>query len=208
MATEGDIEGARRLAGDELRLKYVPNVVDVRGMPAAGARPGNENALYVADFTYGPNLEGLDYLAEQVMPLVWNELPEAKVTVVGRGVENPPSDPRIRVLGFVDDLDAAYADADAVVVPLLTGGGSPLKLVEALARAMPVVATSHAAELMTQGSGPSAFLAAPDPPAMAGDLVSVLRGEHPELGARARALAEEHYSVEVLVQLLGDGATP
>lgn len=208
MATEVDIEGARKLAGDGLRLKYVPNVVDVREVPVSGGPSGTQNALFVADFSYGPNLEGLEYLVDQVMPLVWDELPEATVTVVGRGVENPPPDPRVRVLGFVADLNAAYDDADAVVVPLLTGGGSPLKLVDALARAMPVVATSHAARLMTHGSAPEQFLAAPDAPAMAAELVSVLRGEHPELGPRARALAEEHYSVEVLERLLGESATP
>jgi glycosyltransferase involved in cell wall biosynthesis len=94
------------------------------------------------------------------------------------------------------------------VVPLLTGGGSPLKLVEALARGMTVVATSHAAELMPHGSVPDHFLAAPDPPGMAAALVSVLRGEHPDLGRRARALAEDHFSMEVLVRLLGELARP
>jgi glycosyltransferase involved in cell wall biosynthesis len=208
MATDGDIEGARELAGEGLALRYVPNVVDVHALPVVGTPPGKRNTLFVADFSYEPNLEGLAYLVDDVMPLVWAELPDATVTVVGRGIETPPSDPRVHVLGFVDDLDAAYADADAAVVPLLTGGGSPLKLVEALAHGMPVVVSSHAAELLPHGSAPEHFLAAPDPPGMASALVSVLRGEHPDLGRRARALAEDQFSMEVLVRLLGEAARP
>jgi glycosyltransferase involved in cell wall biosynthesis len=206
MATEADMAGARELAGGDVALRYVPNVVDVRAIPPAGARPGHQTILYVADFTYGPNLEGLDYLVEQVMPLVWAQLPDATVTVVGRGIENPPDDPRVRALGFVDDLDAAYADADAVVVPLLTGGGSPLKLVEAMGRGMPMVATSHAAALMEHGSAGEHFLAAPDAAGVADALVSVLRGEHADMGTRARALAEDHLSVEALVRRLDGSA--
>ncbi|HEY7630976.1 MAG TPA: glycosyltransferase [Thermoleophilaceae bacterium] len=202
MATETDMQGARELAGGDLRMRYVPNVVDVRALPPAGERPGNGNTLFVADFTYPPNREGLTYLADQVMPLVWSELPDATLTVVGRGLDTPPSDPRVRAVGFVDDLDAAYADADAVVVPLLTGGGSPLKLVEALGRGLPVVVTSHAAALIQHGTPGEHFLAAPDAPEFATALVSVLRGEHADMGARGRAMAEEFLSVEALVRQL------
>jgi glycosyltransferase involved in cell wall biosynthesis len=202
MATQADMRGARELAGGDVHLRCVPNVVDVRAFPAAPAPAGGQRALFVADFTYPPNREGLAYLLDQVMPLVWDELPEATLTVVGRGLEEPPTDPRVRALGFVEDLDAAYAGADAVVVPLLTGGGSPLKLVEALGRGLPAVVTSHAAALVEHGAAGEHFLAAPDAAGMAAALVSVFGGEHPRMGARARDMAEEFLSVEALVRQL------
>ncbi len=202
LPTHADIEGARLLAGPDLSLRHVPNVVDVRAIPVSGSRPGRRNTLFVGDFTYEPNREGLAYLVERVMPLVWRELPDATVDVAGRGIERPPADPRVRVLGFVDSLDDAYAGADAVAVPLLTGGGSPLKFVEALARGVPVVSTTHAAALIEAGSAGEHFLAAPDAEGFAAALVSLLRGEHPQLGERARALAERHFSIEALAEAL------
>lgn len=202
MATEADIRAARDLAGDDVPLRYAPNVVDVASLPVVPGRPGRNVALFVGDFRYSPNQEGLDYLVTQVMPLVWKTLPEASVLVVGRGLESPPSDSRIRALGFVEDLDSVYAQADAVVVPLLTGGGSPLKFVEALARGIPVVTTGHAAALMEHGRAGEHFLAASDASGFADALVAILRGNQDELGARGRALAERFLSIEALTSQL------
>ena len=58
--------------------------------------------------------------------------------------EPPSSDPRVEALGFVDDLASVYASARCAVVPLLQGGGTPLKLIEALAYGLPVIATPRA----------------------------------------------------------------
>ncbi|HEX6459532.1 MAG TPA: glycosyltransferase [Thermoleophilaceae bacterium] len=206
MATHADMDSARALAGSDLRLRHAPNVVDVASLPVPAARPGSETALFVGDFTYAPNAEGLSYLVDEVMPRVWHTLPGASVNVVGRGVERAPADTRIRILGFVDDLDAAYAAADAVVVPLLTGGGSPLKLVEALARGMPVVTTTHAANMIEAGRTGEHFLAAGDADSFAAALVSALSGQAADLGTRARALAQEHLSIESLVRALSSTA--
>jgi glycosyltransferase involved in cell wall biosynthesis len=206
MATHSDMAAARSLAGDGIGVRYVPNVVDVAALPVADSRPGSHTAIFVADFQYPPNREGLDFLLAEVMPRVWDELPEATLKLVGRGLDLHPDDARVRVLGFVDDLDGVFADADAVMVPLLSGGGSPLKFVEALARAVPVVATSHAARLIEYGTSGEHYIAAPDAAAMADGLVSVLRGEHPEMGARGRELADRHLSVDALARLLADAS--
>jgi polysaccharide biosynthesis protein PslH len=206
MATHADMSTARKLAGEDIGLRYVPNVVDVAALPVASSRPGTQTAIFVADFQYPPNREGLDFLLGEVMPRVWDVLPEASLNVVGRGLELDPGDARVRVLGFVDDLDAVYAQADAVLVPLLRGGGSPLKFVEALARAVPVVATAHAAELIEFGSSGEHYMAGADAGAMADGLVSVLRGEHPEMGARGRELADRHLSVDALARMLADAS--
>lgn len=202
MCTPQDMDGARALAGDGIRLREVPNVIDVAGLPAPtareGSRAGSGRILFVGDFTYAPNRDGYVFLTREVMPLVWDELPAAHAVLVGRGLVPDGVDPRIEVRGFVDDLDAAYAEADVVAVPLLWGGGSPLKLVEALARGLPVVATQHASDLIVHATPGEHLLAASDAPAFAAALIDVLRDGGGDLGPRGRALVAEHLSVDAL----------
>jgi glycosyltransferase involved in cell wall biosynthesis len=203
MATRADQRGATELAGDGVTTRYVPNVVDVeRIVPVEPC--GRDVLLFVGDFTYEPNREGLRFLVNEALPVAWRSRPGLSLLVAGRGVPAPPSDERIEVLGFVDDLRSVYARADAVVVPLLHGGGSPLKFVEALAYGLPVIATRHAAGLLEDGTPGEHFLVAADPAGFA-EAVSFLfedveRGRR--LGAAGRELAEGGYSIDALASLL------
>ena len=88
--------------------------------------------------------------------------------------EPPPADPRVEALGFVEDLRAAYARAGCAVVPLLQGGGTPLKLIEALAYGLPVVATPRAVAGLAVRDGEHC-LVADGAEAFAEALISVLR---------------------------------
>lgn len=203
MATRADQRGAAELAGEHARTRYVPNVVDVHRIVPVEPR-GGEVLLFVGDFTYAPNREGLRSLVDDVLPIAWQSRPDIRLLVAGRGVADPPSDGRIEVLGFVDDLRSAYARADAVVVPLLHGGGSPLKFVEALAYGLPVIASSHAAGLLEDGTAGEHFLVAADRDefAAAMSLLFEDRQRARTLGAAGRKLAERSYSIEALATLL------
>lgn len=202
LATRADVTGARVLAGPSARLRYVPNVVDVAGTPIVSP-PGSRTVLFVADFTYPPNQDALAFLTEDVLPAVWTKDPEVRMLLVGRGLDGRAFDARVESLGFIDDLETAYTRADVVCVPLRIGGGSPLKFVEALAHGLPVVASSHAAALIEEGTPGDDFLAAGDGQGFAAALLRVLDGDEPELGHRGRKLAERAYSVEALTELLG-----
>ena len=72
MATRADQRGAAELAGEEIRTRYVPNVVDVRRIAPVGPG-GGDVLLFVGDFTYAPNREGLRFLVDEVLPIVWRE---------------------------------------------------------------------------------------------------------------------------------------
>jgi glycosyltransferase involved in cell wall biosynthesis len=203
MATRADVRAAVELGAEPARVRYVPNVVDTcRIAPVDPAR--SDRVLFVADFTYPPNRQALGWLTAEVLPRLWERRPEARLSLVGRGSDEPQRDARVQALGFVDDLAAAYASADVVAVPLLSGGGSPLKFVEALAYGLPVVATSHAARLLEDGVAGEHFVEAHDAGAFAAALDALLgdpvRGGR--IGATGRELVQRSYSVDTLAELL------
>jgi polysaccharide biosynthesis protein PslH len=201
MVSEADIQAARELC-PSARLRLVPNVIDVAAIEPVGATT-EQQAIFVADFSYEPNRDALRFLLDEVMPSVWGRLPEARLTLAGRGLgeEQPSRDPRVRALGFVDDLAGAYAQARCAVVPLRHGGGSPLKLVEALAYGLPVVATPRAVAGLELQDGIDCLIAE-GASSFADALVRVLSDGAPEIANAGRRVAEERYSVQALAAFL------
>jgi glycosyltransferase involved in cell wall biosynthesis len=228
MASGADLAAARELC-PSARLRYVPNVVDVAAIAPVQPLQGQRRAIFVANFAYEPNRNGLRFLLGEVLPRVWAQLPDAKLALVGAGLEeltrreraegpggNAPAgapgrrsgvampglvDDRVEALGFVEDLRGAYARACCAVVPLLQGGGTPLKLIEALAYGLPVLATPRAVAGLEVRDGEHCLIA-DGAEAFAGALVSVLREGAPELGRRGRELVAERYSIEALGELV------
>ena len=200
MVSEADIAGAREIC-PEARLRYVPNAVDVAAITPVPSGPRPPLALFVASFRYAPNRDALRFLVEDVFPLVWARRADARLMLVGAGLDQPPDDRRVQSLGFVDDLAAVYGEAACAVVPLRQSGGSPLKFVEALAYGLPVVATTRAAAGLAVRDGEDCLLAE-DAPEFAERLLTVFDGGAVGVGARGRELASARYSIEALTVLL------
>jgi glycosyltransferase involved in cell wall biosynthesis len=200
--TSRDVESAARLAPEAI-LRYVPNVIDVNAIREV-VPTGSCRIVFVADRSYQPNRDACGYLISEVMPILWRSIPEATLALVGRGPAGADvDDPRIETLGFVERLSDVYESADAAVVPLLEGGGSPLKLIEAMAYGLPVVATAAAVRGLDGAEAGQHFLLGDDPDGFAEAVAQVLRGEHGHLGRQARALVEDRYSIEALAEILG-----
>jgi glycosyltransferase involved in cell wall biosynthesis len=202
MVSEAELAAAAELCPGA-RLRYVPNVVDVAAIRPVDGRTGEQLAVFVANFAYEPNSNGLAFLLERVMPLVWERLPAARLRLVGPNLALPGgTDERVEAVGFVEELASAYEGARAAVVPLLQGGGTPLKFVEALAYGLPVLATPRAAAGLGVTAGHDCVLAEGERE-FAAALVELLECGAPEIGARGRELATERYSIEALARLLG-----
>jgi glycosyltransferase involved in cell wall biosynthesis len=201
MVSDADLAAARELCPDA-HLRYVPNVVDVSAIAPVTPAVQERRVIFVANFAYEPNRTGLRFLLDHVFPRVWGELPDTQLLLVGGGLQDPPSrDPRVHAAGFVEDLAEAYGRASCAVVPLLQGGGTPLKFVEALAYGLPVVATRRAAAGLAVRDGEHCLLAEGEQ-GFAAALLGVLREGAPELARRGRELARERYSIEALSGLL------
>ena len=192
------------------RVLVVPNLVDVVATPHDGGRDGDV-LLFVANFAYAPNANAARRLVERVFPLVRRERPGARLCLVGAGmapglraaVTNAPG---VEAPGFVDDLDPWYRRAAVVLLPVREGAGMLFKTVEALARGLATVGFPEAYRGI-DADLESAFLTAPDEPAMAGAASRLLADASARrmLGTRARALAERALSFEHGVRVL-DGS--
>jgi glycosyltransferase involved in cell wall biosynthesis len=203
MVSGADMAGARALS-PAARLRFVPNVVDVAAIEPVGPRSGQKVVLFVADLGYEPNRGALEFLIEEAMPSLWRQAPEVELVVAGKGSERVTgADPRVRARGFVPDLRELYASAGCVAVPLLEGGGSPLKFVEALAFGLPVVATPRAGAGLAVEAGRDCIEAPPSAEPFAAALLEALepvRGN--ALAGAGRDLAEREYSIEALERRL------
>src|SRR4051794_38242769 len=103
MVSHADIAGARRLAPGA-RFRYVPNVVDTAAITPVSGPPAGRRALLVANYVWPPNRHAVRFLLDDVMPRVWAELPDARLCLVGKGLElGDDVDPRVERLGFVED---------------------------------------------------------------------------------------------------------
>jgi GT2 family glycosyltransferase/2-polyprenyl-3-methyl-5-hydroxy-6-metoxy-1,4-benzoquinol methylase/glycosyltransferase involved in cell wall biosynthesis len=155
-------------------VHVVPNVNPVRAqVPPAELRGG---VLFVGGFEHPPNTDAALVLVREVMPLVWHELPDVVVTIVGA---DPPPEvaaleaPRVRVAGWVPDLDPLLDGARALVAPLTYGAGLKGKVTQALAVGLPVVTTPVGAEGLDAADGEQ-MLIGNDPEELAARVIRVL----------------------------------
>lgn len=188
-----DAAALARVARHE-RVVVVPNAWDE---PAPLPPAPDPVVSYVALMSWTPNVEAALWFARRVWPLVLEQVPQARLQLVGR---NPTpavtalAGPSVVVTGTVDDLEPWYASTRVAVAPLLAGGGSRLKILEALAAARPLVATTVGAEGLEDLVG-RGVVVADEPAAFAAEVVALLRDADraAELGrAGADAVDADH----------------
>jgi glycosyltransferase involved in cell wall biosynthesis len=151
----------------------VPNGVEPLPPPPdpAGPPPGEPlRLLFVGSLNYEPNRQGLEWFVEEVAPRARGRV-DIDIEVVGPGRRGPEL-PGVRYLGRLDDLAPAYQRAHAAVVPLRAGAGSRLKVLEALARGVPLVSTTLGVEGFPVADGVHALVA--DEPAAMVERLSLL----------------------------------
>lgn len=102
--------------------------------------------LMVGLFEYQPNIDGIEWFIGNVLPLLVEQYPTIELHVVGRHrpgfLADAPS--AVKVLGYVDDLEVEYDRAAIVIAPIVAGGGTQIKVIEALAQARPIVCSPFA----------------------------------------------------------------
>lgn len=206
--SEPDAAVLRALA-PEVDPLVVPNGVDTDAYspdaatisPLAPAAPW---LVFTGKLDYRPNIEACHWLVERVMPRVWAIRPQTRVALVGRDPAPAVArlaGPRVHVTGWVPDTRPYLDAATLCVVPLRVGGGTRLKILEALALGCAIVSTPQGAEGLSLGD---AAVVADGVDDFARAVVALLDdpARRVALGQAARALAVARYDWRALLPVL------
>jgi len=188
------------------RVTVVPNGLPLPA-PAADAAAPAPVVLMVGIYSYEPNGEGARHFIDAIWPLIKQARPDAQAWFVGASPESIGEASRIpegvHLLGFVDDIEAIYAQASVVICPILTGGGTRVKLIEAALRGKPIVSTTLGAEGLGFTDGQEARLC--DTPQNFAQACVALMGDPAKAsahGAAARSFAQQHYDRDRIADAL------
>ncbi len=166
--------------------------------PTAPSAAGNPQLVFTGSMDWLPNEDAMLFFVREVLPLVRSEEPGVRLAIVGRSptpaIRRLADDEGIEVTGRVDDVRPYIGAAAVYVVPLRIGGGTRLKIFEAMAMGKAVVSTTVGAEGLPIEPGKHALIA-DEPRTFARDVVRLIRDidRRRQLATAARTLVVEHY---------------
>lgn len=168
-------------------------------------QPSQENEIpnslvFTGSMDWLPNEDGIFYFADKIFPLIRRQTPNVTLCVVGRKPSRRLQDlasrtPDIQLTGWVEDVRPYLAKSAVCIVPLRIGGGTRLKIFEAMSMAKAIVSTSIGAEGLPVENGKH-LLVADDPESFAQSTLQLLSiaSQRAQIGYAARRLVEENYS--------------
>ncbi len=182
------------------RVTVVPNGVDTDYFRPAEVQIGDNSLIFIGGMSWYPNLDAMTHFTRDIWHLIRSKLPDASMNLIGRMpskeiLDFSQNNPSFKVLGFVDDVRPLMAKAAAYVVPIRVGGGTRLKILDAMAMGKAIVSTSIGCEGIEVTDGKDIVIA-DEPADFADKTVELLRNSElrERLGKNARETAERLYS--------------
>jgi sugar transferase (PEP-CTERM/EpsH1 system associated) len=180
-------------------VHVLPNGVDFDYF-APQQLPKTHDIVFCGNMQYMPNVDASRFLIEEVMPIVWDTHPDAKVLLAGatpKANVRKLAGPQVEVSGSVPDIRPCYAASRIFVAPMRMGSGLQNKLLEAMAMGIPCITTPLANEALGATPGEQ-ILIGNDANQLASHIISLL--DNPEAAARmaddAQRFVHAHFSWE------------
>jgi sugar transferase (PEP-CTERM/EpsH1 system associated) len=194
-------------------VSIIPTGVDTAYFqPPATSAVTRPHIVFVGSMDWLPNEDGVVYFCRHILPQIAHDVPDVTLSIVGRSptaaVRRLADDPRVQVTGRVDDVRPALHEAAVAVVPLRIGGGTRLKIFEAMAAGTPVVSTTIGAEGLPAVPGRH-LLVADDPDGFARAVVTLLRSPEArrQMADAARSLVVEQFDWQAVSGHLDEAIT-
>ncbi len=198
VVSEAEQKRAQALAVHTNRVHIIPNGVDVAGLAGDFGAVEPDTLIYSGALTYSANFDAVDYFLREIYPRLRAARPSVQLRVTGRTegvpIERLPREPGVTFTGYLEDVRPAVAHSAVCIAPLRLGGGTRLKILEAMALGTPVVATSKGAEGLAVTHGRDILLA-DEPAAFAEAVLRILRDPalRQHLSDNGRRTAAAHY---------------
>jgi sugar transferase (PEP-CTERM/EpsH1 system associated) len=183
------------------KLTVIPTGVDVEYFHPMASEEEPNSLVFTGSMDWMPNEDGIFYFAEEILPRIFEKLPNARLSVVGRKPSArlkalAATDPHhLHLTGWVNDIRPYLAQSAVCIVPLRVGSGTRLKIFEAMGMGKAIVSTTIGAEGLPVRHGEEILLA-DSPDVFAQRVVGLLEdaAERRRLGNAARVLVETKYS--------------
>lgn len=199
--SESEAQAWRRL-NDKIQIIYTPNGVDVSFFEKGRQVFSGKSLVFCGLMDYRPNVEAMLWFCRKIWPKIHNSNAEIKLYIVGRNptveIEALSEIEGVQVTGAVDDVRPWVWSAALVVVPLLSGGGTRLKILEAMAMEKVVVSTSIGAEGLQRSPGVLLADSENDFASKVNDLLC--SSEMNRLGEVNRRIVKKNYSWTVITR--------
>jgi polysaccharide biosynthesis protein PslH len=201
----------------ELPIFVSPNGVDTRffdknAMPQPIDAP-NFELVFVGNMGYAPNVAAAQFLCREVMPLIWQAFPQARLLLAGarphKSVLTLAQDARIVVSGWIDDIRTAYSSSRIMLAPLFIGSGQQNKILEAMALGLACV-TTQLVNNAIHAQPNTAIMIADTPQEFAQAALALLRDSQKAeaMGAVAQKFVQQQYDWAAAVrQIFADIST-
>lgn len=176
-------------------IEVIPNCISLADYRKVKAVPQTNHLIFTGSFRYSANHDAMTWFLQEVYPYLQSQVPDVRLTITGDHANLPlPPANNVTLTGFVDDVQSLVASAWISLAPLRVGGGTRLKILEAMALRTPVVATSKGAEGLEAKSGQH-LLIADTPQEYAEAIICLLKDPHlrQELVNNAYQLVSEKY---------------
>lgn len=209
VCSKSDLNKLKEINDNGFRGHVVPNGVDITRNIFLNRRTyrGYKNLLFVGTLSYEPNIDGLFWFTKYVLPAIAEKYPDVRLIVVGKGwsdrLDVLKINTSIEIVGEVDDLTKYYHNSFISIVPLFSGSGTRLKILEAMSFGTIVVSTTKGIEGIDALNGEHAFIAN----SVEEFVVQITNlFENPERTAevvqRAKKLVDEKYDWDIVTKNL------
>jgi glycosyltransferase involved in cell wall biosynthesis len=198
--------GHFRRAGCTIPLDALPFGVDIDDYQPAGSTYEYPSLFHIGSMNWMPNEEGIKWFIEEAWPLIHEKYPDLKLYLAGRMMPdwlNELKLPNVEVLGEVPDAGTFIRSKAVMVVPLFSGSGIRIKIIEGMALGKAIISTAIGAEGIHYTNGRN-ILIADDAPAFLEAVGKCLTGKDfcDALGKEARDLIAGEHSLEKVLKKL------
>ena len=183
------------------QISIVPNCVYFDDYQGLHVEPVPNQLVFSGSFRFRANYEAMQWFVENVYPKILERIPETCLMITGDHADLPlPPSPNIMLAGYVEDIKGSIASSCVSLAPLLSGGGTRLKILEAMALGTAVVATTKGAEGLDATAGGQLFVA-DDPQTFADHVVKLLKDKklRDQMTRKASELVKEKYNWDVVM---------